>query len=59
MGKQPHACCAAPLVAITLMVLATSVWWFHEALALALTGYALSGPVGMLARRRPAPEAGQ
>ncbi len=50
---------SVPAVAITLMVLATSVWWFHEALALALTGYALSGPVGMLARRRPAAEAGQ
>jgi len=40
-------------VALALMVVAVAVWWFHEALALALTGYALSGPVGALLRRRP------
>ena len=38
------------------MVVAVAVWWFHEALALALTGYALSGPVGALLRRRPEAE---
>ena len=46
-----------PAVAITLMVLATSVWWFHEALAIALTGYALSGPLAALLRPRPPAEA--
>ena len=53
-GRKPLAGVAAAVAVVLL-----SVWWFHEALALALTGYALSGPVGMLARRRPAAEAGQ
>jgi hypothetical protein len=45
-----------PAVAFALMVVAIAVWWFHESLAVALTGYALSGPVGALLGRRPAPE---
>lgn len=47
---------SVPAVALALMVVAVAVWWFHEALALALTGYALSGPVGALLRRRPEAE---
>ena len=47
---------SVPTVAFALMVVAVAVWWFHEALALALTGYALSGPVGALLRRRPEAE---
>ena len=47
---------SVPAVAFALMVVAVAVWWFHEALAVALTGYALSGPVGALLGRRPAPE---
>jgi CDP-diacylglycerol--serine O-phosphatidyltransferase len=47
---------SVPAVAFALMVVAIAVWWFHESLAVALTGYALSGPVGALLGRRPAPE---
>ena len=44
-------------VAAATMVVALAVWWFHEALAIAMTGYALSGPLGAALRRHPA-EAG-
>lgn len=43
-----------PAVAAATVVVALSVWWFHEALAIAMTGYALSGPVGAAFRRRDA-----
>jgi CDP-diacylglycerol--serine O-phosphatidyltransferase len=46
---------SVPAVAIGLMIVATAVWWFHEALAIAMTAYALSGPVTSLARRPPPP----
>jgi phosphatidylserine synthase len=39
-------------VATATVVVAVSVWWFHEALAAAMTGYALSGPLGAAFRRR-------
>jgi hypothetical protein len=45
---------SVPAVAIGLMIVATAVWWFHEALAIAMTAYALSGPATALVRR-PAP----
>jgi CDP-diacylglycerol--serine O-phosphatidyltransferase len=41
-----------PAVATACAVVALSVWWFHEALAIALTGYALSGPMSALFRRQ-------
>ncbi len=41
-----------PAVAAMLMVVAVAVWWFHEALALAMTGYALSGPIAHVLARR-------
>ena len=47
-------------VAGATVVVAMSVWWFHEALALAMTGYALSGPAMGLFRAKsaaPAPDA--
>ena len=48
-----------PAVAAMLVVVAIGVWWFHEALAIGMTGYALSGPIGSLFQRRPpaAPDA--
>jgi CDP-diacylglycerol--serine O-phosphatidyltransferase len=42
---------SVPAVAIGLMIVATAVWWFHEALAIAMTAYALSGPATALAPR--------
>ena len=44
-------------VAGSTVVVAMSVWWFHEALALAMTGYALSGPAMGLFRAKSAPSA--
>lgn len=44
-------------VAGLVMVVAASVWWFHEILAVALVAYALSGPLLHFARR-PAQESG-
>ena len=53
-GRKP-----VPAVAAAVMVVAVSVWWFHEALALATVGYALSGPVALAFRRaRPAENPG-
>ena len=48
-----------PAMAAMLVVVAIGVWWFHEALAIGMTGYALSGPIGSLFQRRPpaAPDA--
>jgi CDP-diacylglycerol--serine O-phosphatidyltransferase len=46
-----------PTVAAAMMVVAIAVWWFHESLAIAMTGYALSGPISALFRRAPAPDA--
>jgi hypothetical protein len=40
-------------MAAMLVVVAIGVWWFHEALAIAMTGYALSGPIGSMFQRRP------
>ena len=40
-------------VAGAIVVVAMSVWWFHEALALAMTGYALSGPAMGPFRAKP------
>ena len=46
-----------PTVAAAMMVVAIAVWWFHESLAIAMTGYALSGPISSLFRRTPAADA--
>lgn len=43
-----------PAVAAIVVAVAVGVWWFHEALALALVGYSLSGPAILLMRKRPA-----
>ncbi|MEI6475839.1 MAG: phosphatidylcholine/phosphatidylserine synthase [Planctomycetota bacterium] len=42
-----------PAMASMLVVVAIGVWWFHEALAIGMTGYAISGPIGSMFRRRP------
>ena len=48
-GRKPLAGVAAAVAVVLL-----SVWWFHEALAIAMTAYALSGPAAALFRRTPA-----
>lgn len=49
-GRRSMATVAAMVVAV-----AGSVWWFHEALAIALSAYALSGPLLAAFRRRMPP----
>lgn len=44
-----------PTVATMVVVVAISVWWFHEALAIATVGYALSGPLSSVFRRPQPP----
>ncbi|MFO0963106.1 MAG: CDP-alcohol phosphatidyltransferase family protein [Phycisphaerales bacterium] len=43
-----------PQVAVMLVVVAVAAWWFHETLALALVGYALSGPILAMGGRKGA-----
>ena len=47
-GRKPLAGVAAAVAVVLL-----TVWWFHEALAIAMTAYALSGPAAALFRRTP------
>ena len=45
---------AFPIIVGVLVVVAVAAWWFHETLALALVGYALSGPILAMGGRKGA-----